>query len=813
MQSGKAPMNTPSSRSNWSSILNAVLLGLGPATLMADVDRTVLPVPPPPFKGRIGASYEESTAEPAEPFSAPRGAPNILVVLLDDAGYGQSGTFGGLIPTPTLDRLAAGGLKYTQFHVTAMCSPTRAALLTGRNHHSVGMGVISNWSNDFPGYTSSIPRSAAFISEILRQNGYATAAIGKWHLIPDRETTLAGPFDHWPTHQGFDYYYGFIGAETDQWHPEITEGTRPMEMAVPPGRERDYTLNENLADKAIAWIRSEKSVAPDRPFFMYYAPGATHAPLQAPREWIDRFRGRFDMGWDRYRELVLERQKRLGVVPLDTRLTARPPEIPAWDSLPEDQRKVAARLMEVFAGFMAQSDHEIGRVVDAIRQVRASENTLVIFIAGDNGASLEGGVAGSTNLMALVNGVGESTADMMRLLDDLGGPDTTPFYPAGWAWAGNTPFQWGKRIASHLGGTRDPMVICWPEHITGAGGIRRQFHHVIDLFPTILEAARIPAPVRVNGVAQMPVEGVSLAYTFDNPAAAGHRTTQYFELLGNRAIYHDGWIAAARSGLIPWAYGQRIAFKPQPWELYNLAADYSEADDVAAGHPDRLQALQALFREEAEKFQVFPLDPRVGGRQHRNSAPPGGMASYTFYPGSGHLYDAMAPSTENRSHTITAHVGIPAGGADGVLLADGGAMCGFALFIKDGKPAYTYNYFRREITTIADSLPLPPGQATIQVRFKYDGGGLGKGATAGLYVNGRRAAEARIPRTVPAAFSFEETFDIGEDSSTPVGDYRSPFPFTGILQRVELQYDPPDLTAADREVLGQTLQMGLAIEE
>ena len=491
----------------------------------------------------------------------PTGAPNVLLILLDDAGYGQTATFGGLIPTPTLDTLASRGLRYTRFHVTALCSPTRAALLTGRNNHAVGMGTIVNWANNYPGYNGSIPKSAAFVSEILRENGYATASFGKWHLIPDAETTLAGPYDHWPTHQGFDYFYGFIGAETDQWHPELTEGTHPQEMKIPPGRENDYTLNEDLADHARAWILQQTALAPDRPLFMYYATGATHAPLQAPRAWIDRFKGKFDMGWDKYREETLARQKQLGVVPADTVLTPRPAELPAWDSLSPDQKKVAARLMEVFAGYMAQADFEIGRVIETLRQTGRLDNTLIVYIAGDNGASLEGNLTGTDNIMEQINGLPSSASEILKHLDTIGSSGTNPHYPAGWAWAGNTPFQWGKRIGSHLGGTRDPMVVSWPGHILDPGGVRSQYQHVIDVMPTILQAAGVPVPNSVDGVAQQRLDGVSFAPTFKNAKAPG-RNTQYFEMHGNRAIYNDGWIAAQRSGLLPWAYALEKDARP-----------------------------------------------------------------------------------------------------------------------------------------------------------------------------------------------------------------------------------------------------------
>jgi arylsulfatase A-like enzyme len=745
-------------------------------------DRTILPIAPPPFRGTIGTTYATSTPASNPPIRPPAGAPNVLVVLIDDAGYAQSGTFGGLIPTPTLDRLAAGGLRYTRFHVTSLCSPTRAALMTGRNQHTVGMGTITNWSTDYPGYNASIPKSAAMVSEILRDNGYATAAFGKWHLIPEREDTLAGPFDHWPTHQGFDHFYGFLNGETNQWFPELTLETRPVEMIAPPGRKADYTLNEDLADHAIEWIKSEKSLAPDRPFFVYLAPGATHAPLQAPKAWIDKFKGQFDMGWDRYRELALERQKKLGIIPPDTKLTPRPSSIPAWDSLTPDQKKVAARLMEVFAGFMAQTDHELGRVIDAIADTGQLDNTLIIYIAGDNGASLEGGLYGTDNSMAQINGLPIDASDIATRLDQLGGPSTTPHYPVGWAWTGNAPFQWGKRIASHLGGTRDPMVVFWPSHIKDPGTIRTQFENITDITPTILEAANIPQPTSVNGIKQQPMNGVSMLSTFASPSVPSNRTTQYFEMLGNRAIYNDGWIAAARSGQLPWVYSAAPeTMMQQPWELYHLDTDFSEATDLAKQNPGKLTELQQLFDTEAKKNNIYPLDPRVARRQERPSA-----KHFTFYAPTGHLYLSLTPEYENHSHTITAHIDIPKEGANGVLLADGAESGGFSLFLKDSKPTYTYNYFQRHVTTIAASDRLPPGPATIRLQFDYDGGGIGKGALVTLYVNDRPVAKSRIDHTVPMGFSFEDTFDIGEDSASPVGDYQSPFPFTGSINRIDL---------------------------
>lgn len=716
--------------------------------------------------------------------AATRRPPNVLLVLLDDAGYGQTSTFGGLIPTPALDALAKNGLRFTRFHVAALCSPTRASLLTGRNHHAVGMGTITNWSTDAPGYSGSIPRSAAMVSEILRQHGYATSALGKWHLIPDPETTPAGPFDHWPTRQGFDYFYGFLGGEIDQWHPELVEGTLPVRMTPPVGRERDYTLNEDLANHARAWLFRQKSLAPDRPVFMYLAPGATHAPLQVPPRWSAPFRGTFDMGWDDYRRLVFERQKSLGVIPADAVLTPRPAEIPAWNALDADQKKVAARLMEVFAGFMAQVDHEIGRVIDAFRETGELENTLILYIAGDNGASLEGSLNGTANLMEVINGLQTPAADMLRRLDEIGGPASTPHYPVGWAWAGNTPFQWGKRIGSHLGGTRDPLVVSWPGHIADVGATRWQYTHVTDIFPTILEAANIAPPRTVGGVDQQRVDGVSFLDALANASAPERHTQQYFEMHGNRSIYSDGWIAAQRSGMLAWTSAPPATL---PWELYDIAHDYSESRNLAGEQPERLESLKRMFDEAAERNKVFPIDPRVAERVHRNPPPPGGREFYTFYAGATHLFDATAPGTRNRTHTLTAYVDIPAGGANGVLVADGGLAAGYALYVKDGRPAYTYNYFRREVTTIAAPQALQPGKARIDLHFAYDGGGEGRGATVTLSVDGTKVAEARLARTVPRIYSYDETFDVGEDSSTPVGPYAAPFAFTGAIDRIELR--------------------------
>ncbi len=736
------------------------------------------------------AESGRSVSAAAERTRVASGAPNVLVVLLDDAGYGQTGTFGGLIPTPTLDGLAKDGLRYTRFHTAALCSPSRASLLTGRNHHAVGVGTITNWSSDDPGYNASIPTSAAMISEVLRQRGYATASFGKWHLIPDPETTFAGPFDHWPTRQGFDYFYGFLGGETDQWHPALVENTQPARMTPPPGREHDYTLNEDLATHARTWLLRQKSIAPDRPVFMYLAPGGVHAPLQAPRSYIDRFKGRFDMGWDEYRRLVFERQKQLGVIPPDTVLTPRPPEIPAWDSLDSDRKQVAARLMEVFAGFMVQTDEQVGRVIDAFRQTGQLENTLVVYIAGDNGASLEGSLDGTDNIMELVNGVATAPSEVLTHLDDVGGPLSNPHYPVGWAWSGNTPFQWGKRLGSHLGGTRDPMVVSWPGHISDAGGTRSQYTHLIDVFPTILEAAGVAPPGTVSGVTQQRVDGMSFLPTLTNGAAAESRTRQYYEMHGNRSMYDGGWVAARRSGLLPWLPAPAPGTPEPAWELYDLDHDYSEAHDLAAQQPDRLAALQREFDEVAAANKVLPLKPDFASRAHPNPPPPGGRPFYTFYPGTSHLFDATAPATRNRTHRFTIDLDVPRSGADGVLVADGGLSSGYTLYVKDGRPSYTYNYFRRQVTTITAAERLAPGRSRIELEFIYDGNGIGKGAQVTLTVNGRVAGRARLAQTVPIIYSYDETFDVGEDTATPVGPYVAPFPYAGTIEKVELRTEP-----------------------
>jgi arylsulfatase A-like enzyme len=765
----------------------------------------VLPKPEEGFKdAKIGRTYKDSKPGTITLTKAPEGAPNVLIILIDDSGFGQWGTFGGQIPTPNLDRLAKMGLRYTRFHTTALCSPTRAALLTGRNHHSAGTGVITEIGDGYPGYSGQIPKSAGMFAEVLRQGGYSTAFIGKNHNIADWETSVSGPYDRWPNLQGFDYFYGFIGGEMDQWQPILYRDTMPVAMEIPKGQKGHYTLNDSLADDTIRYIRLEKSTTPDRPFFIYYAPGATHAPHHVPQEWIDKFNGQFNQGWDKYREETYQRQLKLGVIPPDTKLTPRPPEIPAWDSLSLDEQRVAERLMEIFAAYTAQTDYEVGRVLDALEEIGQLHNTLTFWEIGDNGASMEGTLSGCFNELATLQGVSEDASFLVQHIDELGSAKASNHIPVGWAWAVNTPFQWGKQVASHFGGTRNPLVIAWPDRIKDAGGIRTQFHHVIDISPTILEAAHLPQPVEVNGVKQKPIEGVSMMYSFDDPKAASPRHIQYFEMFGNRALYKDGWIATARHGRLPWvtAGGSTGDFDQDKWELYNLAEDFSESNDLSAQYPEKLKELQDDFWVEAKKYDVLPLDDRFAerGDPHLRPSLIAGRTDFIYYPGASRIPEPSAADTKNASHTITATIEVPQGGADGVLVAEGGAAGGYSLYIKDGKPVYEYNYFAHERYKITSSEALSPGRAVIRVDFKYDGG-IGKGGTATLFINDKKVGEGRIEKTCPSRFGAE-SFDVGMDNGSPVSDaYESPFAYTGSIKKVEIKIQPPTLSASDQQAV------------
>ena len=752
---------------------------------LADTGK-VLPINPPPFRGKIGITYKESTPDFPAPIKAPEQAPNVLLVLLDDVGFGQASTFGGPVDTPNLTHLAERGLRYNQFHTTALCSPTRAALLTGRNHHSVGTGVVAELASGFPGYTTILPKSAATVAEVLRQNGYNTAAFGKWHNTPDYETSAAGPFDRWPTWLGFEYFYGFLGGDTNQWSPALVENTKRV---APPTNNPDYHLTPDLVDHAISWIHSQQSIAPDKPFFTYLATGATHAPHHAPKAWIDKYKGTFDQGWDQLREETFARQKQLGVIPANAQLTPRPKELPAWDSLSPDDQKIYAHEMEVFAGFLAHTDHEVGRLINAIDQIGELDNTLIFYIVGDNGASAEGGLSGSVNELKVFNKVPGSREQLLATLNDLGSPKTFNHYHAAWAWAGTTPFQWTKQIASHFGGTRNPLIIAYGDRIKDQGGLRSQFHHVIDITPTIFEAAGITAPTQVNGVQQQKLEGTSLVYTFDAPKAASKHETQYFEMFGNRAIYDDGWIAAARHPRLPWQGTINADFEKDPWELYNIEEDFSEANNLAAKNPEKLAKLQKLFLSEARKYNVLPLDDRVSERfdvQDRPS-PASGRTTVTYYSSGVSIPEGSAPNLKNRSFTITAEVEIPENGAEGVLLTQGGRFAGWGFFLKDSKPTYVYNFVNAERYIIQSPEKLAPGKSTIKFNFDYDGGGVGAGGIGRLFINDQPVAEGRIAKTIPYRLALDETFDVGRDTGTPIVEtYQVPFAFTGNLQKVTL---------------------------
>jgi arylsulfatase len=773
----------------------------------------VLPRPEQPFGGRIGITTQDSVKDFPKEVEAPKGAPNILVILTDDVGFGASSTFGGPIPTPTMERLAKSGLRYTQFHTTALCSPTRAALLSGRNHHSAATGVIMEAGTGFPGYNTLMPRSDGTFAEVLKQNGYNTAWYGKNHNVPDWHGSQAGPFDLWPTGLGFEYFYGFIGGDTSQWNPAIIENIKPIE---PPHDAKDYFFDDDLADHAIARIRMLNSVAPQKPWLVYYATGTAHAPHHAPKEWIAKFKGQFDQGWDKVREETLARQKKLGVVPADTKLTERSPGIPAWDSLDADHKKVAAHMMEVYAAALSHADSQMGRVLDAISAIGELDNTLVIYIQGDNGASAEGGQNGLLNEMTFFNNIPEDFSEVLRRMGELGGPNTFNHYPIGWAHAMDTPFQWTKQVASHFGGTRNGMVISWPARIKDKGGIRTQFHHVIDLYPTVLEAVGVQSPSVLNGVPQAPIEGVSMGYTFADAKAPSRHSTQYFEMLGNRAIYDDGWVAATTPPTPPWAsVAGNVGVLDYKWELYHVTEDFSEANDLAAKEPAKLRALQDLFLVEAAKYDVLPLDNSKVQRLDTANRPSltRGRNVFSYYPGAVRIPEGAAPDIKNKSFQIVAGVQIPEGGAEGMLITQGGRFAGWGLFVLGGKPVFCYNLAGVERTCVTGKDALPAGKHAVELAFKYDGPGLGKGGTAALSVDGKPAGQGKLTRTLPFRMSLDETLDCGEDTGTPVSeDYRVPFRFTGTIGKVAIRIGDETLTPAEKRELDEVRGRGVMAE-
>lgn len=744
---------------------------------------TVLPRPDYQFNGEIGRTVADSTpAKLPQPVTAPPNAPNVVLILLDDVGFGQFGTFGGATPTPALDRLAADGLRYNRFHTTAICSPTRAALLTGRNHHVAASGGIAESATGYEGYTAVIPKRTGMIAEVLRQNGYATAWLGKNHNTPPWDINPRGPFDNWPNAWGFDYFYGFMGGQTSQWDPMLYEN----HSLVPRSTDPNYHLTTDLVDHAIQWVDNVQGV-PGRPYFLYFAPGATHAPHHAPKEWIDKFKGKFDAGWDKYREEAFARQKKLGVVPADTKLTPRPKEIPAWDSLEPDQKKVAARMMEVFAGFTAHTDYEVGRLLDALRARPDWENTLVIYIVGDNGASAEGGLNGTIDEVGYYNGVELPWKASLQHLDEIGGRTLHNHFPVAWAWAMNTPFQWTKQVASHFGGTRNPMVVSWPARIKNKGGLRSQFHHVIDIAPTIYEVSGITPPRVLNGVDQDPIEGTSMAYTFGGASEKDRHRTQYFEIYANRAICHDGWCAASIAN-VPWLPPRKnLDLDKLPWELYHIDKDFSEADNVADKYPDKLREMKDLWWAEAARNRVLPVDTRPLAARINPAEVPNptkGLKSITYRAGVGGIMEGAAPHLTNSSFTLTASLDIPAGGAEGMLFTVGGYTAGLGWYVQNGRLVFSYNYFT-ERTRVVSTEPLPAGQQTVRAEFAYDGGGVGKGATVRLYAGNKKIGEGRLDRTVPVAFSSFDGLDVGIDRGAPVDfTYKPPFRFTGKLDKV-----------------------------
>ena len=749
--------------------LVAMLAGLATAASAGvPVDRTVLPIaePKPP-------EYTELDVRNAEPpprfeVKAPEGAPNVLVVLVDDLGFAGTSAFGGPVPTLHFDRLASEGLYYNNFHTTAVCSPTRAALKSGRNHHVCNMGGIIETGTAFPGNTGQIPSNVAPVAEMLRLNGYSTGAFGKWHELAAWEASISGPLDRWPTHQGFDKFYGFLGGETNQWAPFIYDGVHPVELPDDP----NYHFLTDMTDQAVSWIRYQKALTPDKPFFAYFAPGATHAPHHVPKQWIDRWKGKFDQGWDKLREEILARQIQRGIVPKGTKLAPKPEAIPDWDTLSADEKRLFTHQVEVFAAYVEMTDHEIGRVVEAVRETGELDNTLIFLIYGDNGTSAEGGRNGMFSEMTYFNGVQEKVEDMLKVMDKWGGPETYPHMAAGWAVAFDTPYQWTKQVASDHGGTKVGMVVHWPKGIKAKGELRTQFSHVIDVAPTILEAAGLPEPREVDGVPQHPMDGVSMVYSFDDANAKDRHVTQYFEMFGNRAIYHDGWWARTIHRA-PWEMKARRGLAEDIWELYDTSADFSLANDLSAKYPEKLATMKTIFMEEAARNQVLPIDDRVVERV--NAALAGrpdlmqGRTSLTLAEGMTGMTENIFINIKNKSKTITAEVEAPKDTvANGTVIAQGGRFGGWSLYVKDGMPAYDYNFLGLQRFTVASKEKLEPGKATIRFEFAYDGGGLAKGGTGTLFVNDKKVAEGRIDRTQPMIFSADETADVGIDLATPV---------------------------------------------
>jgi arylsulfatase A-like enzyme len=741
--------------------------------------RTVLPIPSPPRTGLItyDAKDPDTHYPPIQQLRPPAGAPNVLIVLIDDAGFGSSSAFGGPCQTPNAEKLASEGLQFNRFHTTALCSPTRQALLTGRNHHSAGMGGITEIATAAPGYNSILPNTMSPLARTLKLNGYSTAQFGKCHEVPVWETSPIGPFDAWPTGGGgFEYFYGFIGGEANQWYPTLYEGTTPVEPEKTP--EEGYHLVDDMTDKAMRWIGQQKALAPDKPFFVYFAPGATHAPHHVPKEWAGKYKGKFDQGWDKLREETFARQKKLGVIPADCELTVRHGEIPAWDDMPESFKPVLRREMEVYAGYMEYTDYHLGKIFDSLKKLGIMDNTLVFYIIGDNGASAEGSINGCFNEMSYFNGLQamETPEYLSQRLDKLGGPESYNHYAVGWAHAMDTPFQWTKQVASHFGGTRNGTIVHWPKGISAKGEIRSQFHHVIDVAPTVLEAAGLPQPLFVNGVAQQPIEGVSMLYSFNDAKALDQHETQYFEMFGNRGIYHKGWTAVTHHRT-PWAPMsiKSPAFDDDVWELYDTTKDWSQAHDLSKEMPEKLHELQRLWLIEATRYNVLPLDDRLIEKMNPDTAGRPQLIkgnTQLLFGGMGRLSENCVVNIKNKSHAVTAEIEVPDGGAQGVIISQGANIGGWSLYAKDGKLRYCYNWGGFKSFIVEGTTPIPAGRHQVRMEFAYAGGGMGKGGKVTLYTDGKQVGQGDVAATLAFVFSADDGCDVGEDSGAPVSpDY------------------------------------------
>ncbi len=733
------------------------------------MDRQILPIPDKQYVGvtTYDAKDPDTKFPPIEQLRPPKGAPNVLIVLIDDTGFGASSAFGGPVHTPTAERLAKNGLKYNRFHTTALCSPTRQALLTGRNHHSVAMGGITEIATSAPGYSSVRPKSAAPLAEVLKLNGYSTAQFGKCHEVPVWETSPMGPFNQWPTGSGFEHFYGFIGGETNQWAPAIYRDTVPVEPADDP----QYHFTVDMTDRAVEWIGQQKALMPDKPFFVYFAPGATHAPHHVPKEWADKYKGKFDQGWDLLREETFARQKKLGVIPADAELTKRPAEIQAWADIPADMKPILAREMEVYAGFLEHTDYHVGRLIDALDKLKELDNTLIYYIIGDNGASAEGTPNGCFNELLMLNGVtGVETPEFLKAhINEFGGPLAYNHYAVGWAHAMDTPYQWTKQVASHWGGTRNGTIVHWPKGIKSKGEMRSQFHHVIDIAPTILDAAKLPHPTIVNSTQQKPLEGFSMFYSFDDAKAAEAHETQYFEMFVNRGIYHKGWTAVTRHST-PWVFAPLPPYDDDIWELY-APGDWTQSHDVAKSNPQKLKELQRLFLIEATKYNVLPLDDRRVERFNPDLAGRPTLIKGTtqlLFRGMGRLTENVVLNIKNKSHSVSAQLDVPEPGPEGVIIEQGGRFGGWALYAKNGKPAYCYNFAGIKSFTMYGDVVILAGEHQVRMEFKYDGGGLGKGGTVTLYLDAKKCGEGRVDVTMPMMFSGDETCDVGVSTGTPV---------------------------------------------